>query len=183
MTEQEEPFEVLKPQPTNEQTAVVVENYPYGWTRRTQARYWVETTKNGQREVFQTKNSNSGKWNNPKKSTYSDIIMMVKVTSNGHIEGKHFSTAYTNREELDAFLSKFPYDSLDDYQKKRVIEARAVYDVRAHLTFKIHTNPTAEEQAEIKKNEEETRKLIPRMMSHYVKTETEAQAEKDTKTN
>ena len=59
------------------ETAYVVEDYPYGFRLRTKIRYWVETTNRGQRGVIQTLNPKTGRWNNPKKTTYSPILIMV----------------------------------------------------------------------------------------------------------
>ena len=47
---------------TNEATALLVPDYPYGFTLRTQIRYWVETSeKLGQRFCSQTLNPRNGR--------------------------------------------------------------------------------------------------------------------------
>jgi hypothetical protein len=70
---------------TSENTAYVVENYPYG-RDRTLMRYWMEYKKGkGYRFVSQTLNPKTKQWNKPSASTYSDALVMVKLDSNGHI--------------------------------------------------------------------------------------------------
>jgi hypothetical protein len=70
---------------TSEDTAYVVENYPYG-RDRTLMRYWMEYKKGkGYRFVSQTLNPKTKQWNKPSASTYSDALVMVKLDSNGHI--------------------------------------------------------------------------------------------------
>src|SRR4030042_7007253 len=68
-------IKILDKQPT-EQEPFLVENYPYGYTLRTKIRYWAETTTRGQRFVSQTLNPKTGLWNKPKKSTYSQIVLI-----------------------------------------------------------------------------------------------------------
>lgn len=70
---------------TSEDTAYVVENYPYG-RDRTLMRYWMEYKKGkGYRFVSQTLNPKTKQWNKPSASTYSETLVMVKLDSNGHI--------------------------------------------------------------------------------------------------
>lgn len=71
-----------------------VENYPYGRLRTTM-RYSVETTKRGDRFVSQTRNPKTGVWNKPKKSTYSEVMMMY-INSKGHIT--YTSISYNDKE-------------------------------------------------------------------------------------
>jgi len=64
---------------TTQETAYVIEDYPYGRKLRTKMRIWVETSKkHGQRVVKQTLNPKTGKWNKPKKSTYSQLVLLEK---------------------------------------------------------------------------------------------------------
>ncbi len=101
---------------TSPETAYVVQDYPYGFRLRCKIRYWVETTKHGQRVVSQTTNPkvpgrcrHCGKtygdtdahvhlgdnphtfeaaevWNKPKASTYSAIRVLYIEDSTGHVE-------------------------------------------------------------------------------------------------
>lgn len=42
--------------------AVVVEDYPWGYKLRTKRKYWIETTKRGDRLCYQTLNPKTDKW-------------------------------------------------------------------------------------------------------------------------
>lgn len=71
----------------SEATAFVVEDYPYGFRLRCRIRYWVETTKHGDRFCSQTTNPKiAGRevWNKPKKSTYYEFICMY-LDDKGHV--------------------------------------------------------------------------------------------------
>lgn len=117
---------ILKKQPT-EQDPYTVDNYPYGYTLRTQIKYWIETTKNGQRFVSQTLNPKSNLWNNPKKSTYSQIIL-IGLNEENHIT--YTGLSMYSSEEAQRFKEK--YESyLSDYQKTElinIIKLLEVYD-------------------------------------------------------
>lgn len=70
---------------TSEETAFVVDDYPYGRRIRTQIRYWIETTKHGDRMCSQTLNPKTGRWNKPKKSTYSPVGFLFREPDTGYI--------------------------------------------------------------------------------------------------
>ena len=75
--------EYLNPQPTIE-NPVVVDDYPWGF-RRTKVRYWVESRKGkGDRFCKQTLNPKTNKWCNPKKCTYSDLILVWRTENGQH---------------------------------------------------------------------------------------------------
>jgi hypothetical protein len=162
--------EFIVPQPT-EQTPVTVEDYPYGWRTRTQAQYWVETTKNGQRCVFRTLNPRSGKWNNPKKSTYSEIMLLYRDTTNGHIQTYSLGFAYNGQEALDKFLSLFPEQQLSEYQREQLKIFRAIIKTRQHISVSIVTNPTPEEQKRIEEHRKETSEELHKVFSYYLHEE------------
>ena len=70
-------------------TQQTVENYPYGRLRCT-AFFSVEfDPKKGFRSVFQTINPKNGRLNAPKKSTYSDLVIMQN--NDGFVTNMHFS--------------------------------------------------------------------------------------------
>jgi len=88
---------------TNEGTAKVVDDYPWGFKLRTQQRYWLESTpKRGDRFVTQTKNPKNGLWCKPKKSTYSNIGIMIEK-ENGHIKWMAVNI-YTGADKVKAFI-------------------------------------------------------------------------------
>ena len=90
---------------TTEETAFVVDDYPYGFKLRTTIRFWIETTKAGQRSVAQTKNPKNGRWNTPKKSTYAPIKVMG-LNEKGHVDFDGISE-YASLEESRNFNSCF----------------------------------------------------------------------------
>jgi len=159
----------INPQPT-EQTPITVEGYPYGW-KRTQAQYWIETTKNGQRVVFRTKNPKTLQWNKPKKSTYSDIRVLYRNTENNHIENDGLSFTYADQADLDNFLKNFPEETLTDFQKSQLKIFRAILKTREHVHVSIVENPTEEQLEQIKKNEKKTSAELHQIFVHYLNKE------------
>lgn len=104
---------------TSEETAYVVDDYPYGFRLRTKIRYWIETRENaGQRFCSQTLNPKTDKWNAAKKSTYSKTILLGLNSENGHVERVDFPDHYdTKIEELEQFYRQY-YKFMDLYQLK-----------------------------------------------------------------
>ena len=93
---------------TSPETAIVVDDYPYGFKLRTQIRYWIEykSDKVGYRFASQTLNPKTGVWNKPKYSTYSPLAVLVRDDESGHISwlGWNF---YNSEDGLDAFEAKY----------------------------------------------------------------------------
>lgn len=158
------------PEPT-EQNPIVVKDYPYGFRLRTQARYYIETTKKGQRSVFQTLNPKTNAWNKPKKSTYSDILVLYRDKSNGHIENHGLSFGYDGIEVLKDFLSVFE-TVLTDYQKERIKVFRAIIETRKHVKVSIAPAcKTEKEQKEHDEKQKETKKELHKIFIHNLKKE------------
>ncbi len=89
---------------TSPETAVVIDDYPYGYTLRCKIRYWMEhKTRFGYRLVSQTTNpKREGEfWNKPKPSTYSPLAVMVEL-DNGHISQRALRL-YPSVEDAEAF--------------------------------------------------------------------------------
>jgi len=100
-----------------EENPLTIDDYPYGFNNRTQIRYYIETTGRGDRFVSQTLNPRTGQWNKPKKSTYSDVMVMVG-DEKGHVT--YISTSLNDKtSKAKAFLDKFG-DQLTKTQKVRV---------------------------------------------------------------
>src|ERR1700733_8704717 len=71
---------------TSQETARMVEDYPWGFRLKTTIRYWIETKpKFGQRFASQTINPKTGKWCAAKYSTYSPIVVMF-LDENEHVK-------------------------------------------------------------------------------------------------
>lgn len=116
---------------TSADTAYVVEGYPYGFTLRTQIRYWVETKpKFGQRFVSQTLNPKTGKWNAPKAGTYYQAIALLV---NDEVESKEFGyvsytalSTYSSNEEIAAFIEQYQTDQITHKDLEDIIKVRGL---------------------------------------------------------
>ena len=146
---------------TTEENAKVINDYPYGFRLRTRIRYWIESNKNGDRFISQTLNPKTNLWNNPKKGTYSDVIVMVEE-ENGYISYIEFSTAYRETKDLNDFLEKVKGFEFNDFQKHKLLTAKAILKVRENISFEIVANPTEEEIKEIEENKKKNMKIINR---------------------
>jgi len=128
-------MEIIKELHTNEENALIVDNYPYGY-KKTLKKFWIETTKRGNRLNGQTLNPKTQQWNKPKKSTYSDVMVLVK-NEIGHIKTYSWSVAYSNPKELTLFLKNIGEYPLNDLQKEKIKVGRAIYKVRENITYTI----------------------------------------------
>lgn len=169
--------ETITPQPT-EQKPLTVEDYPYGFRLRTKAQYWIETTKRGQRIVFRTLNPKTQQWNKPKKSIYSDILMLYRNTENGHIENDSLSFTYSRKEDLEKFLAEYPEDTLSEYQQKQIIYFRAILRTREHVKVNLVENPTPQQTEQIDQNNKETSEDLRKIFRHYYIDEKRKKSEK-----
>ena len=86
------------------ETAFMVLNYPWGFRMKTKRRYWIETTKRGQRAIYQTMDPRTERWCKPKKGTYSDIMFMY-LNEEEHVKFDGI-TRGGYEERLKAFLEK-----------------------------------------------------------------------------
>ena len=132
------------------ETAHVVADYPYGFRLRCQIRYWIETTKHGQRFVSQTSNPKREGlvWNKPKASTYSDVRVMF-LDENNHVQTDGLSLAYADEEKYNSFLARFGEAMQDEYGQKFCKHARAIFATRKHVKVECHIGgerQTPEEQ-------------------------------------
>ena len=92
----------------DENTAYVVDDYPYGFKLRTQIRYWLESDKKkGFRFVSQTMNPKTGRWNAAKKSTYATFGGCMYLDENGHVQWGGV-TEYSDAKKFLEFITDFP---------------------------------------------------------------------------
>lgn len=74
---------------TSQETAYLVEDYPYGFTLRCKIRYWLEY-KDGHGYRFMSQTTNPKKavevWNKPKASTYMPVAAAMFLDENGHTQ-------------------------------------------------------------------------------------------------
>jgi hypothetical protein len=120
---------------TDAESAYMVDDYPYGFRLRTQIRYWIETTKHGQRFVSQTLNPKTGAWNKPKAGTYDVIKVMVRNEENGHIE--HVRLDWNDNEEKIAAFEVEHAAALDDRARSAIKQIRAHNRAMSKLTWTI----------------------------------------------
>jgi hypothetical protein len=93
---------------TSEATAYLVADYPYGFTARTQIRYWLEEKpKKGWRLVSQTRHPKTGGWNKPKASTYADWGAAMYLDGEGHVQWEGIGP-YTDARKILSFVRAFP---------------------------------------------------------------------------
>lgn len=102
---------------TTEATAFVVDDYPYGFTARTQIRYWLEyKAKKGWRFVSQTKNPKTGAWNKPKASTYTEWGAAMYLDENNHVQWTGIRQ-YSDDRAILAFVTTFPNADMRELRK------------------------------------------------------------------
>ena len=142
----------------SEETAYIVDDYPYGFRLRTQIRYWVETKKGkGQRFVSQTLNPKTSRWNKPKASIYSTVVMMaLDVNENYHVKNVTMSE-WASGEALADFAA-WAEGYLTEWQIGALDYLGAVRRAGEKTTWTTHvcpgpdcpeTHQTREEQGQI----------------------------------
>lgn len=137
--------------------ALEVDNYPWGFKFKTKRRYWIETTKRGDRLCFQTLNPKTNKWCKVKKSTYESIELLY-INDDGHV--KTTGLGKYNSSNVYKFEKKIDVEKLNNDQRKKLCEAKAVNHVMKNVTvsFSNVTMESAEEKAkrleEKERNEE-----------------------------
>jgi len=127
-------IKIFEEQPT-EKNPYMVENYPYGFRFRTKARFWVETTRYGQRFCRQTLNPQTNRWNKPKKSTYSQIVL-AGLNEEEHVKWTGISLYSTDR--AIKFKEKY-WDFMSDYQKKEITNIIKMSEVLDKVEYTFRT--------------------------------------------
>lgn len=159
----------------NQETAIIIHNYPYGFRLKTDIRYWIETkAKKGDRFCSQTLNPKTNKWNAPKCSTYSEIMIM-KEEDNGYIRYTSFSH-WEDEEKLTKWLENKDQSQFNQDQKDQLIKLKAIFRTRENLTYEIVnvTNLSQEEQA---KRDEEQKENSIKLSKLYAYNLQQAKAE------
>lgn len=155
---------------TREDNAYLVPDYPYGRRIRTQIRYWIETSaKHGDRFCSQTLNPKTGRWNKPKKSTYTGVGVMYLRPDNGHVKwtGMNFNDS---AEKIAEFLGVVGKERLSLAQQAKAIEIIGYTRAMSKVTWSIRENVSAEEAREIDADQERQKELIGKLIAietHY----------------
>lgn len=144
---------------TSPETGFVVDNYPYGYTLRTQIRYWIETKKGfGQRFCSQTLNPKTSQWNKPKAGNYHVLAVMTRNPSNGYVSYETLQSGGWSKEENIQSFETRRAAAIGEYETKAIRYIRATNEANKMITVTIHsaalddpTDPpqTREEQAAI----------------------------------
>lgn len=149
---------------TDEDTAYLVDDYPYGFKLRTQIRYWIETTKHGDRFCSQTLNPKTGRWNKPKKSTYSLIACMYIDDETGHVEWTGVGH-YTDEAIVDEFLAVMD-GHLSKMQQLHLAQILGLRRAMEGVTFTVREGQRTPE-------EEEEQARAENVLRHRIARETE----------
>lgn len=139
----------------SQDSAFVVEDYPYGWKLRTQIRYWIETKKgHGQRFVSQTLNPKTGNWNKPKAGVYHVLAVLVRNPENGYVTIETLSSGgWSKEEDIQSFETRRAV-AIGEWETKAIKYIRATNKANDLVTVTIGRNDgepsqTREEQAAI----------------------------------
>lgn len=111
---------------TTQDTAYVVEDYPYGFRLRCKIRYWLEYKRgHGFRLVSQTSNpKRAGEvWNKPKASVYT-MLAVMGLDAEGHVTWTGVNMYQF--EDLEAFDAQYGAD-FDATQRGVCDAAKAAY--------------------------------------------------------
>tara|TARA_R100001163_G_scaffold9381_1_gene9003 strand:- start:1832 stop:2356 length:525 start_codon:yes stop_codon:yes gene_type:complete len=142
-------------------SAVEVDNYPWGFRLKTKRRYWVETTKRGDRSVYATLNPKTDKWCKPKKSTYESVLVVVKDTETGRVRTEGIGK-YAGDDAIASVMEWMDWEKLNDFQKATICKVNAANEVMSKVTFSFRntSSMTAEEIAGADAEQEKNEKLI-----------------------
>jgi len=156
--------QIINEKYNNEENALIVENYPYGY-KRTKIRYWIESVKKkGDRFCSQTLNPKTNKWNKPKKSIYNAVMVLYKDEKD-YIQylGLYRSTS---KEDYLNFIKKVGNYEFNDLQKEELKILRAYIKTYENVSFEIvnTTNQTKEEKEKREKEQKEIEESIKKQV-------------------
>lgn len=120
---------------TSEETAYIVDDYPYGFRLRCKIRYWIETSpKKGSRFCSQTTNPKAigERWNKAKKGNYYDLIAMY-INHEGYVKQSSLNIEYGTAEGLAQFVHEFGEVLTSEYEIERIRYATFIYKSREKM--------------------------------------------------
>jgi hypothetical protein len=149
---------------TNPETAIVVNNYPWGFKLKTSQRYWIETTKHGDRFVTQTLNPKTFAWCNPKKSTYSAVLIMTTEDKDNKtfVDSIGLDLGYSNDKQVENFETQIDKSKLNESQLKMVCKCKAINKTNELVKVEIveSTGWTKEQRIEHDKKQDEIKSKL-----------------------
>lgn len=134
--------------------AVIVEDYPWGYKLKTKRKYWIETTKKGDRFCYQTLNPKTNKWCAVKKSTYSAVKVMY-FDENDHVKTYSINLGYSDAQAVYKFEKSIDVALLTKEQRMKICEAKAVNEVASKTKWTITSNPQRSEEEQAKHDAEQ----------------------------
>jgi hypothetical protein len=148
---------------TDEATALVVGDYPYGRRVRTSIRYWIETRPGkGDRFCAQTLNPKTGRWNKPKKSTYAAVGVMYREADSGHIKWTGLSE-WADEDAIAQWMGALNdgHLTLSEEQRKNLAVVVGRHEAFKHVTWTVTSGEsTPEEDAEQERIKRDVAKLV-----------------------
>lgn len=145
----------------SETNPYVIESYPYG-RLRCQMRCWVETMDGkGQRSVRQTQNPKNGRWNAPKKSTYSPVVFMYFNQENQHVEFFHLNPRERkDMPQIMEYLLQVVTPRFLNEEQQKQIRTWYYYDIKIGYGWRVSKYDGFEAQYAFKAWTKETLKHI-----------------------
>ena len=128
-------------------TAYIVKDWPWGWTLKTEARFWIETTKRGDRFVKQLVN--------PKTQPYEPVLVLP-ILDDGEVTFKGLGN-HADRDKIAAVLEMIDFEKLNEAQKKQICKLNAWAEVMENVEFTIA--PRATDPAEREAHDAEQDKI------------------------
>ena len=161
---------------TSFETAYVVQDWPWGYKLRTEKRFWIESNKNGDREISQTLDPRTGKWCAPKKSTYYPVrIFYTSDQSKVETQGEEVDQLlceiidkYDN-EDIKSFYERHK-DNLNDFQKAQIKKWIGFNEAMKNVTFSFKSGFSLDESKEIEENNQQIIGKIFARAEHISKT-------------
>ena len=144
--------------------AVVVDDYPWGYKLRTKRKYWIETTKRGDRLCYQTLNPKTDKWCAVKKSTYAGIKVLYE-NEDGHIKTLSLKPEWDSKEWLAEFLELVDETKLTDAQRAKICETKTIHHCQKLVKVEI-VNTTMMDQEEKAKRDAEQEEIKEKLNNY-----------------
>jgi len=152
----------------------VVTNYPWGFRLKTSRRYWIETTKHGDRFCYATLNPKTAKWCKPKKSTYDAVMVMTKETKIKYLNSMNFgnrdvqqyetvsyfsvSAGWSDFKDIKEFEQKADLQKLSKEQLRQICYCKSVKQVHSKLSYSFE-NTTQLSQEEREKRDDKEKEI------------------------